>query len=347
MLIKTGAFDKLENKPRETILEEYLKILYPPKNKLNTKDISKISEMGILPTELKDELRFYNFREYLLGMEKIKDNDSKTIMWHKIHESNNEEMTEYATSFFLEYFSSEMEEGKDYKYNEDGCILVALGTKRKGSFESVYIDKIKRLTTWLTTEECSKTYNYILFENVKNDFMQGNISSWEMESMNFYYHEHELIDVDKEKYGVVDFSTLPEEPMVIGFTKYKGLQYPKFKLDRIVGTVLDRDKNKHSVTLLTPDGVVTLKFYSGQFAFYDKTISKDNGIDEKGKARKIVLEDGWFKRGVKLMVTGFRRGDQFKPKRYKDSIYQHALSKIIEIKENGNLVLQNDRVQEV
>jgi DNA polymerase-3 subunit alpha len=346
-LIKTGAFDKLEHKDRELILEEYLKLLNPPKNKLNTKDISKMSELGILPIEFKNELRFYNFRDYLLGMDKRQDENLKTATWYKIYDSENEEMTEYATNFFIEHFSNEMEEGKDYIYDDNGYISIILGTKRKGSFDSIYSEKIKKLTAWLTTDECINSYNYITFENIKNEEMRGNISSWEMESMNFYYHEHELKNINKDKYGVIDFNCLSEEPEIIGFTKYKGLQYPKFKLDRIVGTVLDRDKNKHSVTILTPGGVVVLKFYSGQFAFYDKTISKDNGIDDKGKAKKIILEDGWFKRGNLLLVTGFRRGDQFKPKRYKDSIYQHAISKITEIKENGDLLLQNDRIQEV
>jgi DNA polymerase-3 subunit alpha len=179
--------------------------------------------------------------------------------------------------------------------------------------------------------------------------MKGNISSWEMESMSFYSEKagHELSHVDRERYGIVDFNSLSEEPEVVGFTKYKGLQYPKFKLERIVGTVLDRDKTKHSVTILTPEGVVVLKFYSGQFSFYDKTISKDNGIDEKGNLKKIILENGWFQRGNLVLVTGIRKGDIFKPKRYANSIYQHALQKIVEIKDNGELILQADRVQVV
>lgn len=344
MLIKAGAFDKVEEKPREKILENYLLMLNPPKKKLNSKDISKISEMGIIPSDLKDEIRFYNFREYLLNMERIKDDKSKTIAWYKIDDNDN---TDYANSFFLENFSDEMEENKDYKYDENGFLLIALGTTRKGSFESVYNEKIKKLTNWINRQECIDMYNQIVFENIKRENMSGSISSWEMESMSYYYHEHELLNVNKEKYGIVDFNELPEEPVVIGFTKYNGLQYPKFQLDRIVGTVLDRDKNKHSVTVLTPTGVVTLKFYSGQFSFYDKTISKDNGIDDKGNLKKIILEDGWFKRGNLLLITGFRRGDQFKPKRYKDSVYQHALQKIIEIKENGDLILQGERIQEV
>ena len=346
MLIKAGAFDKIERKEREQILEDYIRLLNPSKHKLNSKDISKIAEMGLIPTNLKDEMKFYNFREYLMSMSKKQDEQTKTIMWYKIHDEENENDTDYANNFFMVHFANEMEENRDYKYDEEGYLLVALGTPRKGSFESIYKAKISQLNKWINTEECINTYTDIVFQNIKNESMSGTISSWEMESMNYYYNPHELIDIDKEKYGVVDFKDLPEDPVVIGFTKYKGLQYPKFQLNRIVGTVLDRDKNKHSVTILTPDGVVVLKFYSGQFSFYDKTISKDVGVaDEDGKVKKIVLENGWFQRGALIMVTGFRRGDIFKPKRYKNSIYQHALSKIVEVKEDNELILQNDRVQ--
>jgi len=347
MLIKAGAFDKIENKSREKILEDYLRLLNPSKTKLNSKDISKIAELGIVPSKLKEELKYYNFREYLTNMKKIQDEQTKSIIWYKLYDEFNEENIEYANNFFLEHFANDMQEDRDYKYDDEGYLLIALGTSRKGSFESIYKNKIIQLNKWITTEECIKTYTNIIFQNIKNENMEGNISSWEMESMNFYSKEsgHELANVNKEKYGIVDFYSLPEEPIVVGFTKYKGLQYPKFQLDRIIGTVLDRDKNKHSVTILTPEGVVTLKFYSGQFSFYDKTISKDNGIDDKGKTKKIILENGWFRRSELLLVTGFRRGDIFKPKRYRDSIYQHSISKIIEVKNNGNLILQNDRIQ--
>ena len=323
-----------------------MRLLNPSKQKLNSKDISKIAEMGIIPSNLKEEIKFYNFREYLMGMPKQKDEQSKTIVWYKIHDEENESDTDYANGFFLEHFANEMEENKDYKYDEEGYLLIALGTPRKGSFEFIYKSKITQLNRWINTEECVNTYTNNIFQNIKNENMQGNISSWEMASMNYYYNVHELAGIDQEKYGVVDFNDLPEDPVVIGFTKYKGLQYPKFQLNRIVGTVLDRDKNKHSVTILTPTGVVVLKFYAGQFSFYDKTISKDVGVaDENGKIKKVVLENGWFSRGSLIMVTGFRRGDIFKPKRYKNSIYQHALSKIVEVREDNELILQNDRVQ--
>ena len=34
--------------------------------------------------------------------------------------------------------------------------------------------------------------NQTLFDEVNNKYALGNISSWEMDSISFYYHEHEL-----------------------------------------------------------------------------------------------------------------------------------------------------------
>jgi len=59
---------------------------------------------------------------------------------------------------------------------------------------------------------------------------------------------------------------------------------------------------------------------------------------------KTVLEKSWFGRGNKLLVTGYRRGDQFVPKKYSDSAFRHTLQLIKEIDIEGNLRLQSDRV---
>ena len=177
------------------------------------------------------------------------------------------------------------------------------------------------------------------FEDVKRTHMKGNRAKWEMESMCYYYSYHELANVDKELYSLVNFNELPEEPIVTGFTHHAGKQHPRFRLSRIAGTVLDRDRNKHTVTLLTQDGVVTVKFYGGQFSFYDKTISM---IDEQ-TGKKVVVEDGWFKRGNLLTISGFRRQNRFSAKRYANSIYQHAVCKILNVCEDGTLELQTER----
>jgi len=46
-----------------------------------------------------------------------------------------------------------------------------------------------------------------------------------------------------------------------------------------------------------------------------------------------------------LLVTGFRRENQFIAKRYKDSVYTHTLVLIEDVKENGDLVLKLEREQ--
>ena len=121
---------------------------------------------------------------------------------------------------------------------------------------------------------------------------------------------------------------------------FRGKEIPRFKLTRICGTVLDKNKNKHMITLLTPSGVVNVKFYKGQFGFYDQQLSE---VNEDGS--KTVLEKSWFSRGNKLLVTGYRRDDQFIPKKYKDSAYKHSLQLIKEI--NGSEIrVQNTRIGE-
>ena len=162
-----------------------------------------------------------------------------------------------------------------------------------------------------------------------------------MDSLSFYYHEHELENVKKEEYLIYDFDQLPEEPQVSEYYTYRGKEKPRFKLTRICGTVLDKDKNKHMITLLTTSGVVTVKLYKGQFGFYDKQISE---LNEDGS--KTVLEKSWFGRGNKLLITGYRREEQFVPKKYVDSAYKHTLQLITDIDKDGNLKLQSERIGE-
>lgn len=342
MLIKAGSFDELESKPREDILTDYLRKINPYKNAINAKGIERVIELGIIPQDYSDEIRFYNFRKYINENAKVQDEASKSIKWHSL--SNGDSNTnDYATNFFHDFFASGMTEGKDYYYDDDGIAYVAMGTDRKGSFGSVYKEKMEKFNVWLQSEDCLEKYNRHLFDEVKREFVKGDISTYEMESMNFYANgRHELDKADLDKYEVKDFSELPEEPLIIGFTQYKGLDYPKFALTRIAGTVLDKDKTKHSIALLTPTGVVQVKFYSGQFSFYDQQLSVEK---EDGKG-KTVLEESWFKRGTKMVISGFRRQDQFKPKRYKSSVFQHTVQKIIDIAEDGDLVLQSERRRE-
>ena len=105
---------------------------------------------------------------------------------------------------------------------------------------------------------------------------------------------------------------------------------------RIAGTVLDRDKAKKTITLLTIDGVVTVKIYGGVFEQYDKQISA-RGADGK----KHVIEKSMFTRGNKIIVTGIRQDDAFIAKTYKNTPY-HKVEQIVDVKD-GRLVIKAER----
>ena len=219
----------------------------------------------------------------------------------------------FAEPFFFEYFETNMQEEKDYEYDEQGNILVKRGSIDR-EFNKLVASFKKKV---LCSKEMLEAINHKRFLDKWNEKVEGNISKWEMDSLSFYYHEHELAHVNKAKYLISDFESLPEKPKITEYYVYRGKERPRFKLTRICGTVLDKDKNKHFITLLTTDGVVTVKFYKGQFSFYDKQISE---LNEDGS--KTVLESSWFKRGNKLLITGYRREDQFVPKKYVDSAYR-------------------------
>ena len=177
--------------------------------------------------------------------------------------------------------------------------------------------------------------------------MPGSISSWEMETMCFYYNQHALAHLNREYYNVVDFFDLPEEPEVVDYWERKDkdtgdiIKIPKFKIHQICGVVLDRNTNKHTVSLLTEYGVVECKYQKGQFSHYDRRLS----IPDEETGKNKVLENSWFKRGNLLFVRGVRSGDQFRVKTYKNGVYAHSTSLIEKVYEDGVVLQKEERTQ--
>ena len=141
------------------------------------------------------------------------------------------------------------------------------------------------------------------------------------------------------KYPCSDFSKIPENPVVERVLPIKGRQIPIFKLYRIAGTILDKDKAKKTVTLLTTDGVVTVKIFGAVFTHYDKQIS-EKGVDGK----KHVIEKSWLSRGNKIIVTGIKQSDGFLAKKYNRTPY-HLVELITEVREDGTLVTRGERME--
>lgn len=104
-----------------------------------------------------------------------------------------------------------------------------------------------------------------------------------MESLGFYYHDHELINVSHPEFEFVDFFKEPEIAIPDHYIKYKDREIPVFNLVSICGTVLDKNSYKHTITLLTPTGVVSVKCVAEQYSQYDKQISRVN--KETGKKK--------------------------------------------------------------
>ena len=130
---------------------------------------------------------------------------------------------------------------------------------------------------------------------------------------------------------------MPEEPIVEKTFKRGGIDIPIYRLNRICGTCIAKNRTKGTVTLLTPDGAVEVKFRNEYFSLFDKQISA-KGAD----GVKHVIEKSWFNRGSMILVMGIRRGDDFIPKRYA-STPGHQLYKIEEILSNGSLKLRSER----
>jgi len=260
-----------------------------------------------------------------------------------------DEMAFYAKLFLFNKFLKNQKSGDYYDLNESAinfisnnfdADLIDNGTQiKQKAWDNVYKKKMETMRDYIkdNKEELLKKLNEKLYHEVADKYAGGSVSKWEMESVSFYSHEHELA-VAAHDYD--DFFKLPEEPIVdYSFTNKEGQLINVLKLHKIIGTVIDKNKIKNTVTLLTPSGVVNVKVYKNQYALYDKQISQV-GAD----GRKHVYEKSWFSRGSLLMIQGIKRGQDFIPKKRKDS-YFPVISKITKINDDGTLEFQKERME--
>ena len=183
-----------------------------------------------------------------------------------------------------------------------------------------------------------KQLNNALFQEEWNKYANGSLSTWEMESLGFYYHEHELAHINDQAYNIVEFNTLPEEPLVDYVFKKNGREFPIFKTFRLCGTVIAKDDLKSTISILTKhSGVVNVKMGKDYYARYNQQLS-EVGFDGK----KTVREKSWFKRGTLVVVNGYRKGNTFMTKAYKKS-NSHQLYRITKLNKDGLIEMTNAR----
>lgn len=294
-LIKGGAFDSMMD--RKTCMAWYLWETCDKKSRLTLQNLPGLIKHGLLPEDTEEKIlarRIYEFNRYLKAMCKC---------------SNGEvyKLDERAISFLTEMgYEDEIisPDGSNFYLN------IKIWDKK------YYQHWMNVFREWITSdkENILRTLNERIFKEEWDKYALGTISAWEMEALCFYYHDHELKDVNFGKYGIMDFFKMPEEPVVDRSFEKNGKTINLFKLYKICGTCIAKDKSKGTATILTPEGVVTVKFRKEYFAMFDKQISK-----KQEDGTKKVVEKSWFNRGSIIMIQGFRSGDNFIPKKYASS----------------------------
>lgn len=318
-LVKSGAFDELEKKDRIEIMKEYISIISEPKSKLNLQNFKGLIDRDMIPEDLDFYRRLFNFNKYI----RQKQFKTPTELF----------LDEVAQNFMRENYQEVYEECtlKDNNF-------IAVNEKR---WKKVYDKEMNTARNWLKNnqEELLNEYNKKLFNEQWEKYCLGTISKWEMDSMSYYWHDHELEHIQERRYGVSNFSELPEEPIIDKIYNFNGREVPTYKITKIVGTCIDKNNTKGTFTLLTPDGeVVDIRLSNEHYALYNKQISE---VQPDGS--KKVKEKSWFSRGNKLMVVGFRRGSNFVPKKYKSTPEKHRLFLITDVNEKGEMLFTSAR----
>lgn len=334
ILIKAGCFNELDSPDRMETMKKFLsRNVFTPIDKLTMQQFNSALEYDIFPKEMETMIRIKNFKAYALHesffLKNIIDEGKKVPK--KGYHDRYFALDERGTEFLMEHFNTCIVGTK-----EDGVII------SEKLFNKEWDALIQPLKDYMALPETLQLYNQKKLDSTMESYASGSLEQWDMESLSYYPDRHELWNLNEPKYGVVDYNSLPEIPEVYEHTtrRVRGeiKHFPKYKIFRLAGTVLDSDNNKHLVSLLTNHGVVTCKYNKGQYSYYNKRIS-----EQTPAGKKKVLEESWFKRGSKIIVCGYRREDQFVIMKYPDTVYTHTTNRIEEIYNDGTILAQTDR----
>ena len=314
-LIKAGAFDSFGD--RVDIMKQYVGEISDTKKRITLQNMKMLIDFGLIPDSYDLQRRVFNFNKYIKKMK----------LDGTYYGVDNIAFSFLEKNFDIDILSPSDETESGFKVSQV-------------KWDNIYKKQMDIIRPFVKNhqEELLTKVNERLMSDVWNKYCLGTISKWEMESISCYIHEHELAHIDEDEYGLSNFNELFENPEIERYIPIKGKMIPLFKLRRIAGTVLDRDKAKKTVTLLTTDGVVTVKIYGGVFQVYDKQIS-ERGADGK----KHVIEKSIFSRGNKIIVTGIRQEDSFLAKTYSKTPW-HKVEQIVDIIDN-KLVIKAERAE--
>lgn len=247
-LIKGGAFDEMAD--RKFVMAWYLWTVCDKKSRLTLQNMPGLIKYNLLPLDTPEQKmakRVYEFNRYLKAI-------------NKGNKSDYFELDNRAINFLIEI-------GAESLICNNALLNQKIWDKQ------IYQKYMDIFRSWINNhkDETLQKMNDLIFMEEWNKYAgKGNISAWEMEVLCFYYHEHELKNANKTKYGFTNFFNLPEDPVVEKSWKKGDKEIKIFKLSRLCGTCIAKNKTKSIVTILTTDGVVNVKFRKEVFALFDK-----------------------------------------------------------------------------
>lgn len=309
-LIKSGAFDILHT-DRIQAMNDYLDIIADKKKRITLQNMMMLIKKDLIPLSLEFEVKVFNFNKYIKQF-------SDDTTYH---------LDNIAMKFYSEHF--DMDLLSEVKVNA----LESYSTIKQTVWDNIYKKAMNPVRDWMKAnqEQILAALNKSLYDEVVQKYALGDINKWDMDSLGTYCHDHELKNLKIEAYGIENFDWLDPEPKISSeFRSKDGGIIRLYEITRICGTIIDKDKNKSTVTILTPSmQVVNVKVWKNQYAKWDRQISRKNP-----DGTKTIIEKSFFARGNKIIITGIRRDDDFVPKKYKNTSYP-LFEKIEEMDKDG------------
>ena len=311
-LIKAGCFNEFDSQPE--IMKHFLVKEVDVKETLNGQNLQRIINLGMFDNEENIKYKdYFNFRKHV-----------KTHVY-KVLKNPKNRILELKDDYSKIYFENTFSDKSITEYTDSGGILID-----EKEFEKEYKKMMLPVADMYTDKEFIRQFNIQQFYELWREFASETVPKWQMDSVSFYADEHELENVDYKKYGITSYFDINPEPIVVDEYEWRGRPMKNFQLFTIIGTVVDKNPNNHTISFLTKEGIVNVKQWKGSFSHYDRQIKIDGKIVEKS----------WFGKGNLLMLRGYRRGDQFILKAERG---QHTINKIIDVRQDGSVALQSER----
>lgn len=310
-LIKAGAFNEFGEATE--VMKQYLWLVCNPKTRITMQNFNGLIEHNLIPQELKLEKQIFNFNKMI---KKACKYDQEYFALDK---------NDIYRRFYEKYFDSSLLETKD-----DHILISKKNLKKQ---YDKYMLKAKQYIQE-HQKKLLQQFNNKLFQDQWDKYAQGYISCWEVETLGMYYHSHELSNINLYMFGLSNYKSIPQQPIVDRKWKRGDREIPIYKIFSICGTIVAKDEMHGQITIVTPDNQeVTVKMSKDYFSRCNAQIS-----EKQPDGTKKVIERGWLQRSNKIICRGFNRDGSFVLRTYRHKGKKpHMLELITEINKNGTI----------